>query len=72
MKLELLEDALNYIRVNYYGLFHGDADCLEVHCIRDFGTDCFIAIKDTSVGSLKVFNLNKVIGELEQKRKENN
>lgn len=72
MKLEMLEDALNYIRVNYYGLFHGDADCLRVRSIREIGTDYFIIIDNTNTNKWKSFNLTEIVNELEQKRKEDN
>lgn len=70
MNLEMLEDALNYIRVNHYGLFHGDADCLTVVSIREICGDYYIAVRNTDKGETSSFNLTEIVRGLEHIRKE--
>ena len=70
MGLEMLEDVLNHIRVNHYGLLHGQADHLHVSfCNTMWGIE--ITVIDMNTYQAKHFLYDDMVNEILELRKEN-
>ena len=67
MELEKLEDVLNHIRVNHYGLLHGEATHLHVSfCNTMAGIEITVIDMNTYQG--KHFLYDDMVNELKQLR----
>lgn len=68
MKIADLENVLNHIRVNHYGVLADDADHLEVAFINTRGRiDVDILVFDNSrYGTTKTFRFSETLKELKK------